>query len=181
MASANQAAHPKPVVTYYPDGGWLDISNGKPFGEGETIAQGVVLFYDRADERQVVGISIMGGAKYLFEPLVNEALKELGLPCVDTPITLSAEARRKNNSVSTSPDPVPMVRYDSASGILLVENGSALGETSLVAEGVEVFAEAEDPQWAGGFRIGPDVRKILKPFLDAVLEEHGGKKTKGAT
>ncbi len=49
-----------------------------PFGEGETIAKGIVVFYDREKRDEVVGLSIRC-APVVLEPLVDAVLAEHGL------------------------------------------------------------------------------------------------------
>ena len=43
---------PEPRAEYYPEEGILYVDNGKPFGDGETIAKGLVVFYDRGERER---------------------------------------------------------------------------------------------------------------------------------
>ncbi len=64
---------PEPIVTYYPDSQSLRIETGKPQVDGETIANGVVVFYDAEDSNSVSGIYIYG-AEALLKPVIESAL-----------------------------------------------------------------------------------------------------------
>ena len=70
---------PEPIVTYYPDEGTLYVENGKPFGDGETIAKNVVVFYDRENQSKVVGVCIELGADVVLKPFVDAILAEHGV------------------------------------------------------------------------------------------------------
>ena len=65
---------PAPVVEYWADTDDLYVSNGRAFGEGETIAENVVIYYDREEPDQVVGICIEAGASAILKPLVDAEL-----------------------------------------------------------------------------------------------------------
>ena len=65
---------PEAKVTYYPDEGILYVENGRPFGEGETIAKNVVVFYDRENRCEVVGVCIEFGAEVVLKPFVDAIL-----------------------------------------------------------------------------------------------------------
>ena len=67
---------PEPIVTFEHD--YLYIRTGPPFGEGETIAKGIVVFYDREKRDEVVGLSIRC-APVVLKPLVDSVLAEHGL------------------------------------------------------------------------------------------------------
>ena len=70
---------PDPIVTYYPDEGVLYVETGKPFGEGETIAKNVVVFYDRENKCEVVGVCIEFGADVVLKPFVDAILAKHGV------------------------------------------------------------------------------------------------------
>ena len=79
MGEPNAYSEPEPVVTYYPESGYLYIDIGRPFGDGETIAKNVVIFYDRENESEVVGMCIGYGAKGILKPFVDAILAEHGV------------------------------------------------------------------------------------------------------
>lgn len=74
--STSPESEPEPVVTFEHD--YLYISTGRPFGEGETIAKGIVLFYDRESPDEVVGLSIRC-APVVLKPLLDAVLAEASL------------------------------------------------------------------------------------------------------
>ena len=55
------------------------MDNGKPFGDGETIAKGLVVFYDRENESEVVGLCIEFDAETVLKPFVNAILAKYGV------------------------------------------------------------------------------------------------------
>ena len=79
MAESNASQLPEPVVTYYPEEGYLYIETGRPFGDGETIARNVVVFYDREDESRLAGICIEMGAEAVLKPFVDAILARHGI------------------------------------------------------------------------------------------------------
>ena len=79
MGELNAYSEPEPIVSYYPEDGYLYIETGRPFGDGETIAKNVVVFYDQEDESQVVGLCIGWGAKGILKPFVDAILAEHGV------------------------------------------------------------------------------------------------------
>jgi hypothetical protein len=85
-------ALPEPQVEYYPAEGILYVSNGKPFGEGETIAKNVVVFYDRENENEVNGICIELGAETVLKPFVDAILAKYGLNPEQQPTVVAAES-----------------------------------------------------------------------------------------
>lgn len=174
MGNLNTGLFPEPVVTYYADCGMMYIQSGRPFGEGEDIAKDVVLFYDQESAREVVGVCFLGGAEVILKPLVDVALAENGLGPIEAPTWKGTLPMHPNMA------PVPSVSYEPEEGYIQVDCGRPLGKQAKVAEGVTVFFDREAPAEGAGLRIGPDAKKILRPLLDAVLEEYGGKKTKGA-
>lgn len=85
MAEPNTDIIPEPKVTYYPESGILYVETGAPFGDGETIAKNVVVFYDREDESKVVGVCIGRGADVILKPFVDAILAERGVSLADAP------------------------------------------------------------------------------------------------
>ncbi len=79
MAKPDTNQIPEPVVTYYPEEGYLYIETGRPFGDGETIARNVVVFYDREDETRVVGVCIEMEAEAILKPFVDAILARHGI------------------------------------------------------------------------------------------------------
>ena len=79
MAESSANHFPEPVVTYYPEEGYLYIETGRPLGDGETIARNVVVFYDREDENRVAGICIEMGAEAVLKPFVDAILSKHGI------------------------------------------------------------------------------------------------------
>jgi uncharacterized protein YuzE len=67
-----------PATEYFPDTGTLYVDNGKPFGEGETIARNLVVFYDRENENEVVGMMI-DHAETVLKPFVDAILAKHGV------------------------------------------------------------------------------------------------------
>ena len=57
----------------------LFIQTDKPFVEGEEIAQGVTIFYDKDNENEVVGLMI-DGAEAVLEPFVDAVLAKRPQP-----------------------------------------------------------------------------------------------------
>ena len=79
MVEPNAYPPPEPIVTYHPEDGVLYIETGRPFGDGETIAKNVVIFYDRENQSQVVGLCIEIGAETILKPFVDAILAEHGV------------------------------------------------------------------------------------------------------
>lgn len=69
---------PEPVVTYFPDSQWLWVDSGKPLGEAETIANGVVVYYGKDDAGQAEGIRIEF-AEAVLKPFVDAILAKYGV------------------------------------------------------------------------------------------------------
>ena len=62
---------PPPKVTYYSESGFLYIATDRPFGVGETIADGVVVYHDQDDFKRIVGICIGEGADVILQPFLD--------------------------------------------------------------------------------------------------------------
>ena len=73
----------EPRVKYYPETETLYITNGKPFGEGDSVAKDVVVFYDREKECEVVGLYIEC-AELVLKPFVDAILAKHGVSKVRT-------------------------------------------------------------------------------------------------
>ena len=65
------------AVISYLESDTLFIQTTKPFIEGEEIAQGVTVFYDKDNENEVVGMMI-DHAETLLKPFVDAILKKHG-------------------------------------------------------------------------------------------------------
>ena len=61
---------PEPVVKYFPETQSLWIDRGKQIGEGETIAKGVVVFYNKEDGSVAEGVRIEL-AEHVLKPFVD--------------------------------------------------------------------------------------------------------------
>ena len=48
----------EPRVKHYLETETLYITNGKPFGEGDSVAKDLAVFYDQEQEGEVVGLYI---------------------------------------------------------------------------------------------------------------------------
>ena len=57
----------------------LFIQTDRPFAEGEEIAEGVTVFYDKDNENEVVGLMI-DGAEAILSPFVDAVLAKRGQP-----------------------------------------------------------------------------------------------------
>ena len=71
------------MVKYYPETETLYITNGKPFGEGDNVAKDVVVFYDKENEREVVGLYIES-AELVLKPFVDAIFAKHGVAKVGT-------------------------------------------------------------------------------------------------
>ena len=71
----------EPVVKYYPE--TLYVTNGKPFGEGDNVAKDIVVFYDKENECEVVGLYIEC-AELVLKPFVDAVLAKHGISKVGT-------------------------------------------------------------------------------------------------
>jgi uncharacterized protein YuzE len=67
----------KAVISYL-ESDTLFIQTTKPFIEGEEIAQGVTVFYDKDNENEVVGMMI-DHAETLLKPFVDAILEKHGV------------------------------------------------------------------------------------------------------
>ena len=67
-----------PLVKYYPETETLYITNGKPLGEGDNVAKDVVVFYDRDNGSEVVGLYIES-AEWVLKPFVDAILAKHGV------------------------------------------------------------------------------------------------------
>ena len=85
----------EPVVKYFPETQWLWIDSGKPLGEGETIANGVVVFYGKGDATQAEGIRIEF-AEDVLKPFVDAILAKYGVK----------PAPRREDGKATVPKPL---------------------------------------------------------------------------
>lgn len=65
-----QISEPEPVVRYFPETQSLWIDSGKSLGEGETIAKGVVVFYNKEDDTMAEGVRIEL-AEHVLKPFVD--------------------------------------------------------------------------------------------------------------
>ena len=66
------------AVISYLESDTLFIQTTKPFLEGEEIAQGVTVFYDKDNENEVVGMMI-DHAETLLKPFVDAILEKHGV------------------------------------------------------------------------------------------------------
>ena len=70
MEDPHAEFEPEPVVKYFPETQSLWIDNGKQLGEGETIAKGVVVFYNKEDGTTAEGVRIEL-AEHVLKPFVD--------------------------------------------------------------------------------------------------------------
>ena len=70
MKYAQNELEPEPVVRYFPETQSLWIDSGKQLGEGETIAKGVVVFYNKEDGSVAEGVRIEL-AEHVLMPFVD--------------------------------------------------------------------------------------------------------------
>ena len=65
----------QPIVTYYPESGYLYIETGQPLGVGQSIAKDVVVFHHPDDMTKIVGIRIgeVERADVILEPFLEAA------------------------------------------------------------------------------------------------------------
>ena len=82
---------PEPRAEYFPEEGILYIDNGRPFGEGETIAKGLVVFYDRENECEVAGLCIEFDAETVLKPFVDAILAKYGVQPGQPPAAVSTK------------------------------------------------------------------------------------------
>ena len=63
----------QPIVTYYPESGYLYIETGQPLGVGQSIAKDVVVFHHPDDMTKIVGIRIgeVERADVVLEPFLG--------------------------------------------------------------------------------------------------------------
>ena len=94
---------PEPRSEYYQEEGILYVDNGKPFGEGETIARGLVVFYDRENDDEVVGMCIETDAESVLKPFVDAILAKYGVKPEAAPPDAS-----KSATVSDQPNQSPI-------------------------------------------------------------------------
>ena len=62
----------------FPGNRTLYVDRGKPFGEGETIAKNLVVFFDQDNENEVIGIMIEH-AETVLKPFVDAILAKHGV------------------------------------------------------------------------------------------------------
>ena len=119
----------------------------------------------------MVAVCFESGVRATLKPLIDAVLAKGGLPPVDL-----AQAPTYGGPLPLDPfpAPAPVVTYDEAEGYLQVENGQPLVGEQVVAKGLSVFFDRDNPDEGAGLRIGPKAGTILKPFLDAVVTERGG-------
>ncbi len=72
-----KAFEPEPVVKYFPETQSLWIDSGKQLGEGETIAKGVVVFYNKEDNTLAEGLRIEF-AEHVLKPFVDAIVAKYG-------------------------------------------------------------------------------------------------------
>ena len=77
---------PEPMVKYFPETQSLWIDTGKSLGEGETIANGVVVFYDKEDDTLAEGVRIEF-AEHVLKPFVDAIIAKYG--AMPEPVTES--------------------------------------------------------------------------------------------
>ena len=70
-------SEPDPVVRYFPETQSLWIDSGKELGEGETIAKGVVVFYNKGDDTLAEGVRIEF-AEHVLKPFVDVIIAKYG-------------------------------------------------------------------------------------------------------
>ena len=75
--SPQKVSDPEPVVRYFPETQSLWIDSGKQLGEGETIAKGVVVFYNREDDTLAEGVRIEL-AEHVLKPFVDAIVAKYG-------------------------------------------------------------------------------------------------------
>ena len=63
-------SEPDPAVRYFPETQSLWTDSGKQLGEGETIAKGVVVFYNKEDGSVAEGVRIEL-AEHVLKPFVE--------------------------------------------------------------------------------------------------------------
>ncbi len=83
---------PEPRAEYYPEEGILYVDNGKPFGDGETIAKGLVVFYDRENDSEVVGLCVEFDAETVLKPFVDAILAKYGVRREPPSVAVAAQS-----------------------------------------------------------------------------------------
>ena len=176
---------PTANVIYSPPNEVLFIENGQSSAVGETIAGGLVVFYDKdSDDARchVVAIRI-DWSEWVLKPFVDAILTKHGAipesnPELDNRMIKRVRTMPVSGPASQfelEPEPLPDVTYTPSSGALLIENGepSAVGET--IAKDVAVFYDKDvEDSWSSAVAIRIDRAEwVLKPFVDAILAKHG--------
>ena len=80
-SSVNHQAN-EPAVKYYADTETLCITNGRPMGEGDDVCKDVVVFFDRENPSEAVGLTIEC-AEEVLKPFVEAILSKHGLPRIE--------------------------------------------------------------------------------------------------
>ena len=176
---------PTANVIYSPPNEVLFIENGQSSAVGETIAGGLVVFYDKdSDDARchVVAIRI-DWAEWVLKPFVDAILTMHGVTPELAPKLNDRVIRRFRTApignlpgpVELEPEPLPNVAYNPQSQVMLIESGEPSAGEEAMARGILVFydKDADDARTtAVAIRIDR-AEWVLKPFVDAILAKHG--------
>ena len=88
VMNPQKISEPEPIVRYFPETQSLWIESGKQLGQGETIAKGVVVFYDKEDDTLAEGVRIEF-AEHVLKPFVDAIIAKYGAK--PEPVTKTAD------------------------------------------------------------------------------------------
>ena len=144
-----------PFVEYWTDTDDLYVSNGRAFGDGETIAENVVIYYDREDQNRVVGFSIEAGASAILKALIDAERAKRD----------AAEREALLNALRNWEPAVPLSNW--SDGCLYIVK--AFQDMA----GVEAAHKRGDPDRVVGFHVEPGATtpSLLQPLIDAQQAE----------
>ncbi len=181
---------PEARVVYEPEYQVLDIYNGQPSEVGEEMARDIHVMYDRDfDNAPTSAVTILvTSAESVLQPFVDAVLAKHDIP--SEPELGQRPKKGFRETVITqirgnewALAPYSGAVYDSASQILLIENGEACEVSKEMAKDVHVLygKDYDGGAWLAAVAIRIDHAEIvLKPFVDAILAKYGAKAKEGA-
>lgn len=179
---------PPARVSYNYESSVLFIDNGKPRVMGEEMARGIHVLHDKDTDDASASAAeiIITSAEHAFKPLADAVLVKHGIDPGPDPWPRPKKGHRDAVITKIRHEewllaPFSEATYDAASQTLLVENGQPCTASKEMAQDVHVLygRDYDGADWLASVGIRIDhAETVLKPFVDAILANHGVKAEK---
>ena len=172
------------LVEYYPELHILFIWNEQKSAAGEEFASDITVHYDKDEDDEpsfVVAVHI-DSAELLLRPFADKVLAKYGI-WREPESEQEREERRKRKAALEATAKYPLwksppparVEYNQERDSLFIDSGRAGVVSQEMAENIIVHYDKDKPDErcsAVAIRID-GAERVLEPFVDAILKQHG--------